>query len=135
MRAGLRAAVPYFLAVFAAGVAFGTLRALVLAPAVGPLPAVALEVPVMLAVSWASARWAVAHQGVPRRVGPRLVMGSAAFTLLLAAEVALGLWGFGQSPVAMLASYLLPEGMLGLAAQVAFALMPLALILEERLGY
>ena len=132
MSAGLRAAVPYFAAVFAAGLVLGTVRVLMLAPAMGAAAAVALEVPVMLAVSWVAARWAVARYGVPGRTGPRLAMGGLAFVLLMAAEVALGVWGFGQSPAGIAAGLIRPEGMLGLAGQVAFGLVPLAQLVTGR---
>ncbi len=132
MRAGLRAAVPYFLAVFAVGFVLGTLRVLVLAPALGAVAAVALEVPLMLVVAWYASRWAVARHRVPAREGPRLAMGGFAFALLMAAELMLGVWGFGQSLAGILAGYVMPEGMLGLAGQVAFALVPTAQLVGER---
>lgn len=131
MRAGLKAAVPYFVAVFAAGVVLGTVRVMLLAPAIGPLAAVALEVPVILAVSWVVARWAVVRHGVPAREGPRLGMGAFAFVLLMAAELALGVCGFGQSLAGILAGFLRPDGMLGLAGQVAFGLVPVAQLVVE----
>jgi hypothetical protein len=132
MRAGLKAAAPYFLVVFAAGFVLGTLRVLVLAPALGAVAAVALEVPLMLAVAWFASRWAVARHRVPARERPRLAMGGLAFALLMSAELALGVWGFGQSPAAIAVGFLRPEGMLGLAGQVAFGLVPLAQLVTER---
>jgi hypothetical protein len=132
MRAGLEAAVPYSLAVFAAGFVLGTLRVLVLAPALGAVAAVALEVPLMLGVAWYASRWAVARHRVPARNGPRLAMGGFAFVLLMAAELALGVWGFGQSLTGIAAGFLRPEGLLGLAGQVAFGLVPLAQLVTER---
>lgn len=128
----LWAASAYFALVFAAGFALGTLRVLVLAPALGPLAAVALELPVMLAISWVVARWSVLRHGVPARAAPRLVMGALAFALLIAAEAALGIWGFGQTARGFVAAFSTPEGALGLAGQAAFGLMPLALLAGRR---
>ena len=52
-----RAGAAYFAIVFAVGFVLGALRVTFLAPAVGPLPAVALELPVMLAASWWTCGW------------------------------------------------------------------------------
>lgn len=119
------AALAYFAPVFAAGFALGTLRVLLLAPALGGVAAVALELPVMLALAWVAARWAAERFEVPAAAAPRLAMGGLAFVLLIAAEAALGIWGFGRGGTEIVAGFVTAEGILGLAGQVAFAFVPL----------
>jgi hypothetical protein len=52
-------------------------------------------------------------------------MGAVAFAVLIAAEFALGWFGFGRSPTEQLASYGSAPGVIGLAAQVMFAVFPI----------
>jgi len=51
-------------------------------------------------------------------------MGGIALPLLLLAEAALGVLGFGQNLSQHLGHYLTPAGALGLAGQGAFGLIP-----------
>jgi hypothetical protein len=118
-RAGLR----YAALVFAAGFVLGTLRVLALEPAFGPVAAVAAEVPAMLALAWLACGAVLRRVPVASQVAPRLAMGAVAFAALIAAEVALGL-ALGRGPAEMLAGLARPEGAIGLAGQVAFALVP-----------
>ena len=117
------AALAYVAPVFAAGFGLGTLRVLLVAPALAELTAVALELPVMLA-----ARWAVARFAVPAEAAPRLAMGALAFLCLMLAEAALASLAFGQSPGAFLGALATPAGALGLAGQAGFAAMPWLLL-------
>jgi hypothetical protein len=120
-----RAAAPalaYFAAVFAAGFALGTLRTLWLAPRTGDLAAVALELPVMLALSWLAAGAVLRRWPLPRGT-PRLAMGGGAFVLLMLAEAGLAA-ATGTPPAAWAAGLLAPAGALGLAGQAAFAAIP-----------
>lgn len=120
--AGL-AAIVYFALVFAAGFALGTIRVLWIAPRWGELPAVLLEAPIMLFVSWgacgASIRWFDVRGGQAA-----LAMGAAAFALLITAELALSALAFGRSPAEFLRAFATPAGAAGLASQVAFGLFP-----------
>lgn len=116
----------YFAAVFAAGVALGAVRALLLEPRLGAVPAVLLELPVMLAISWTLCGVIIRRLMVPAGAGRRAAMGGLAFLLLIAAEAALAILGFAEAPAAFLARLAAPPGLLGLAGQVLFALMPLA---------
>ena len=123
MRA-LRAALPYWALIMALGLVLGTLRVLWLAPRTGDLAAVALELPLMLGASWLAARRITLLYGI-RAAGEALVMGSAAFVLVLLAELVLA-WGLSaQVPLAWARSLTTPPGALGLAGQALFALMPL----------
>lgn len=120
----VRAALAYFAIVFAAGFVFGTIRTLVLAPRLGDLAAVAVEIPFMLLLAWIACRWLVRRFAVPPRAADRLIMGGLAFLLLTAAELLLSL-AFGRGVVEFFASLAEPAGTLGLLAQVVFGLLPL----------
>lgn len=134
MRSVLPAAGAYAAAIFAAGFVLGSLRVAVLAPRLGEVVAVLTEVPVMLALSYLAARSAVGRFGVPAVAAVRLAMGALAFALLMAAEVALGLWGFGRSLAEVAAGTASAAGLIGLAGQVGFGLMPLILLAGRGAG-
>jgi hypothetical protein len=125
MAAALRAGVYYFAAVFASGFVLGALRVLVIAPRLGEAGAVAVELPVMLALSWFVCRWLVEREAVAARAGPRVMMGLVALVLLLLAEAGVSILGFGRSLAEHLAAYGAVGAQLGLAGQVAFAAFPL----------
>ncbi|TDE36249.1 hypothetical protein [Antarcticimicrobium sediminis] len=118
-----RAGLWYFPIIFACGAVLGTLRTLVLTPALGPLRAVALELPVILALSWIVAGSLTRGRPSLSNASARLWMGAIALALLLVAECALAL-GFGQTPMGWLAGLITPQGLLGLAGQAVFALLP-----------
>ncbi|GAA6201977.1 hypothetical protein [Aquicoccus sp. SU-CL01552] len=118
------AGVLYFLILFACGVVLGTIRTLILAPTVGPVAAVALELPVMLGLSWIVAARLTRGRPALAGAGRRLVMGGLALILLLVAELALAALAFGQTPGAFLATLATPQGALGLAGQLGFGLIP-----------
>lgn len=124
MRAVVKAGIAYFAVAFGCGFVLGALRELVAVPRLGGLAAVALEVPIMLAISWVAAGRVVRRFAVPNALGARLATGGLAFVLLQAAEIALAN-AFGTSPTAYLAGLVTPRGALGLAAQVAFAALPI----------
>lgn len=125
MSTALRAGSVYFGLMFALGFVLGTARVLILAPRLGVMAAVAIELPIMLAASWLACGWIVRRWHVPSGAAPRLAMGGLAFALLIAAESALGVIGFGRSAETQIAAFLAPEGLAGLAAQVAYGLFPL----------
>jgi hypothetical protein len=121
----LIAAVVYFALVFAVGTILGTLRVLVVAPEIGGVAAVLLELPLMLGVSWFVARTLVMRLRRPVTTADLTIMGSAALVLLLGTEFLLGVWGFGRSSAEQLTAWLTPEGVLGLLGQLAFGAIPL----------
>jgi hypothetical protein len=96
----------------------------VLVPRLGELTAVLLELPVVTGAAWFICRRVVRHFGMPAKAGPRLVMGGAAFALLMVVEYTLAVTAFGRTPGAYFASLTTPAGMLGLAGQVLFGLLP-----------
>jgi len=116
----------YFALVFLAGFVLGTLRTLVLAPLLGEMAAVVVEIPAMLAIAWLACGFAIRQLAVPAGFAPRLAMGGIAFLLLMAAEMVLAWILFARPPAEHLASYARPEALVGLAAQIAFGLFPLA---------
>lgn len=117
------AAAAYWVMVFALGFALGTARVLWVAPAVGLLAATALELPVMLGASWIASGWLLRRFRLAPG-GEALAAGGLAFALLMAAELAVGVGMMGQTPAGWLAGFAEPQAALGLAGQVAFALMP-----------
>ncbi len=124
MPAALTAGVLYFAIVFSVGFALGTLRVTTLAPRLGELAAVAVEVPAMLVASWLASAWLVRGFRVPRTSIARLAMGGLALAVLIAAEWALGLVLFGRTAGEQLAAWTTPPGLVGLVAQLAFGLVP-----------
>lgn len=132
MPSAIRAGVLYFAIVFAAGFALGALRVTFIMPLIGELPAVALELPVILFISWIVCRRLVAQFSVPARASHRAAMGALAFGLLMLAELGLSVLVFGQSGAAYLAHLQTAPGLLGLAGQIAFAFMPLGLQRQRR---
>lgn len=123
----LLAACAYFASVFALAFVFGTLRTLVLMalPGLSPLAAVAVEVPLILAASWWLCGVVLRRWPVPADWLHRGVMGGVAFVLLQLTEAALALAMLDRSLAGYIASFHGAAAWLGLAAQVAFALVPL----------
>ncbi|GAB4350906.1 MAG: hypothetical protein Kow0026_07490 [Oricola sp.] len=120
----LKAGLAYFLLVFAAGFALGTIRVLFLVPAVGETLAVLIETPVILTVSWYACAFVVAKLRVPPVTGDRIAMGMIAFALLMIAEAGVAWLLGGRSVSTYLAHYASPAGALGLAGQIVFGAFP-----------
>jgi hypothetical protein len=97
MKTALKAAVVYFLIVFAVGAVLGTVRVLVLIPRVGPSAAVLIEAPILLSAAWMICGWLVRRLHVPRAWSARLAMGGAASVLLIAAELSLSVLVLGKT--------------------------------------
>ena len=112
----------YFAGGFAIAFSLGTNRKLLLAPAIGAMAAVAMEMPIILAVSWWWGRRLLAWQWL--NLTGRAIMGGTAFVWLMLGEFTLAL-AFGRAPGAYLASFLTADGLLGLAGQLGFAALPL----------
>jgi len=123
MGSALRAGVVYFLAVFAAGFVLGVLRTLFVAPRIGVLAAVAVELPIVLGVAW----WVSARlqRGSSLTSRDAAVMGGTAFVLLMLAEASLSIALFGRTFAEHLSLYADADHQLGLAGQIAFALIPM----------
>jgi hypothetical protein len=124
IRAAL-AGLAYFGVVFATGFGLGTIRVLVLAPTLGEIAAVLIELPIILVVSWVACRWLITRFDVQNLVSARLVMGGIALAVLLFAEIGVSVFGFGRSLSAHLEQYRQLPVLIGLAGQVAFASFPI----------
>lgn len=85
----IKAAVLYFVLVFAAGFMLGTIRVLLIVPHLGTRLAELMEMPLMLAVTFIAARWIVQRFAIPFTASYRLGMGCLALVLLLIAEFTL----------------------------------------------
>lgn len=111
----------YFAGMFALGFLLGTARITVLAPMLGDWG----ELPVMLAISWIYCGKIVRRFTVSKAIGARLLMGMFAFSLLMTAEVMLGVGLFERTLAQQLREMASGPAMAGLAAQLAFAIFPL----------
>jgi hypothetical protein len=133
LRTPLLAGIVYFAFVFALGFVLGTVRTLFVQyfPSGGRLLGVLIELPIMLGASWFLCRHVIRRFEVAPTIAVRAVMGGLAFGLLFLAELLVGSMLFGRTPVEHFALYRDPSYALGLAAQVAFALMP---AIQMRLG-
>lgn len=113
----------YFALIFSLAFAMGVVRVVFLAPRIGAMGAVLLEIPIVLAVSWRLARRLLRHRGLT--LAQRAVMGATAFALTLASEVVLARLIGGRSLAAWAAALATPVGMVGLAGQIAFGAAPI----------
>ncbi|HMQ58053.1 MAG TPA: hypothetical protein PKE65_05855 [Rhizobiaceae bacterium] len=120
----LRHAALYAALLFGAGFVLGTIRNIVLIPQIGVTPAVLAELPFMLAIAWFVARSLVRRLRPNDDAGSNIAVGLIGFVLLQAAELALGVFGFGLSLDAIASSFETAHGMAGLAAQLATAFFP-----------
>jgi predicted Abi (CAAX) family protease len=121
----IQAGAAYFAIVFAVGFALGTVRTLFLAPRLGEQLAVIIELPLILGASWLACGWVLRRWPVEPATGPRLTMGAAALALLILAEIALSLTAFDRSLADYFRNFTTLHGLIGLAGQIVFALMPL----------
>lgn len=121
MFAFLRLGIAYWAGIFALAFVLGIVRTLWLAPRVGELAAVALEVPAILVASWLWAKLLLRID--PLSPVQALAMGAAAFALLMASEAVLA-QAFGGTIASWLAGMASPAGALGLAGQAGFGLIP-----------
>jgi len=117
----LRAAFLYVLLAFALGFVLGPLRELVLAPALGRVGALLVELPLLLAACWWFAPWVMRR--VPPGVG-RLRAGFAALALLFVLEFTLGLVVRGWDFAEWMRSFWTAHGAVTLAGYWLFALIP-----------
>jgi hypothetical protein len=131
MKNAIRAGGVYFAIVFACAFAVGTVRVLLVAPRTGATAAVILEAPILLAISWFTSRWCVRRWAAPNTLIDRMVMGATGFALLVVVEAGVAALVFHRPLHDQIITLGSPAGMIGLAAQIGFALMPLAGLLMD----
>ena len=117
--AGLR----YFAIIFTFAFAMGVARALVIAPRLGEMTAVLLEVPIIVAASWAVARHLLKDRFFT--IAQRSAMGATAFILLMCCEAILANILRGQTISEWASELATPIGLIGLVGQLAFAVIPI----------
>ena len=115
----------YFAIIFGFAFATGVFRVLVLTPHLGPAAAVCVEVPVLLLASWVVARWLL--RGRSFRAGELIAVGTIAWVLTMASEATLATLIWGQTINQRAATLATPVGFVGLAGQLGFGIMPLAI--------
>lgn len=113
----------YYAIVFSIAFALGVARTLVIAPAIGVTIAVLLEVPLLVVVSWLAAR----RQLKDCLLEPwqRAMAGGLAFALTIASEVILAQLLRGQTIADWAGDVARPLGLIGLAGQLVFGLIPI----------
>jgi hypothetical protein len=89
MRA-FRTAAFYFLLVFSAGFLLGTVRVLLIVPAIGTRAAELLEMPLMLVIVALAARFITRRPRASHSRAHWLLVGAIAFALVLCADVSVG---------------------------------------------
>lgn len=119
-----RFTVYYAVGIFAVGFVLGTIRTLLLAPRIGALAAVAAEVPVMLLLAWFYCRWLIHRLGINSNRAPLLLWGLLAFFLLMAIEFTASVLVFKQTAPQFWGNLQTPAGILGLAGQFMFGIIP-----------
>jgi hypothetical protein len=125
LQSAFLAGLAYFAVVFTAGFILGIVRVTFVLPYVSEIIAVAIELPLILLISWLACRLIVRRQGVAGTIAARGLMGLTAFVLLIAAELVLGTIGLGRTLTEQLARYRLTPELLGLIGQLLFAAFPL----------
>ncbi|MEQ1827129.1 MAG: hypothetical protein ABL921_14335 [Pirellula sp.] len=125
MSNALRAGTTYFALVFVVGFLLGTVRTLVLASSVGDFIAVAIELPVILAISWIVCKRVLLRYLVRPAFIERMVVGGSALLFLLGSEAILSVTLAGRSWMEHFGLYKTLPSLLGLFGQILFALFPL----------
>jgi hypothetical protein len=128
----LKAAVIYFLFVFAVGWVLGPIRELWVVPRFGRTTGVLLEAPIMLIAMIISARWVIRRFDVPGTLCTTISMGLVALGILIFAEIAGVLWVRRLSLQEYLGSLATAPGVISLVMFLLFAAMP---TLVTRIGY
>jgi len=118
------AALLYFLAVFGAGFALGSIRVLLLEPRLGVVAATLCEAPFLLLAMIMAAHWIPRLVSMPAGIGAMLAVGFGALALQQAADLVVGTALRGISAADQLARLASPEGAIYAVLLVLFALMP-----------
>lgn len=123
--ARMKAPFVYFLMVYLAGFALGTVREFFVTPRAGLTAALWIEVPIMAVISFAAARFVVERVSEVKADGDRLFVGCAAFIMLLIAEEAMTQILRGMSIFTLWADFEPMAAIANILGLVLFMLMPL----------
>lgn len=105
----------------------GTGRVLILVPLLGERTAELLEMPLMLAVIIAAARWVVRYK-LDDRQSSALAVGFISMGFVLLADLAVGVWLRGMSPTEVFLNRDPVSGAAYYAALLFFAVMPTIIV-------
>jgi len=106
---------------FTAGFVMGFIRVALVAPAVGPIGAVALELLVMLPLVWAASGRAIQRVALESV----LPLGYVAFATMMSLEFAFATLALKQGAGEFFAGMVTPAGLIGLAGQLSVIAFPL----------
>lgn len=110
----------YFgLSMFGAGFCLGVFRVLLVVPMIGELPAVLMELPLIMMACWRLSKLFI--QNVSNGV---VAMGVVAFATLLLFEVALSLLVFDKALDEILQDFASTKGIIGILGQVTASSFP-----------
>ncbi|CAN7152389.1 hypothetical protein LJR225_000173 [Phenylobacterium sp. LjRoot225] len=121
----VKAGVLYCVAVSGAALVLGLVRILWVTPLAGEAASLALEAPVMIAIAWYACGWAAEQMEVSQHFVERLAMGGVALAVMIGAEAAIAILAAQHSAEEFFRDYVGSSILLGLLAQVAFAVLPL----------
>lgn len=125
IKSALYAGTAYFLVLFALGFALGTVRILIVAPAIGEFAAILAEVPIMISAAYFLCRWILRRWHIPNDRAIRAAMTGWFLILLASFETLFGALLFGRTVADQWSALGAPAGMLGLTAQIFAALLPM----------
>jgi hypothetical protein len=94
-------------------------------PLAGELVGVLLEAPILLAIAWSACGWVAERLDVSQHFLDRLVTGGVALVLLVCAEAVAAMLASGHSLDEFSNRHGQSAVLLGLLAQLAFAVFPL----------
>ncbi|MBS0616208.1 MAG: hypothetical protein JSR58_06625 [Verrucomicrobia bacterium] len=114
----------YFLALFALGFVLGTLRVVFVAPQIGELFAISLELPLMLGASWVICLRLLRQATFLLTRKNLWIFGGSAFAYLMIAEWWVAVSIIKISMGAYFTHFATWPGMIGLAGQIVFGLLP-----------
>jgi hypothetical protein len=124
-RRAIEAGLLYCAMVFGAGFVLGVARTFWVAPLSGEFVAVLLEAPIILAAAWGICGWVAERLEVPENFLDRLIMGGVALALMVVAEAFIAMLANGQTLTHFLVSAGKSSVVLGLLAQLGFAIFPM----------
>jgi hypothetical protein len=121
----LAATLAYFAIVFAVGCILGPVRVLLLEPHLGRARATLLEAPLLIVAMIVAAHYVTQRFGLSGHAAGLAVLGIAAFSLVMLADLMVGLLFVQMSIGDQLLDLMTPGGLIYLGLLAVFAAMPL----------